>query len=93
MKTKILILALVLALFLAATGAALAIGIVELPRWVLSGGGGPSSGGNLSLNDSIGQPVIGPSSGGDVSLEVGYWVGRRSVIEEEFVVYLPLVLR
>ena len=91
MKTKILIL--VLALFLVVTGVALANGVVELPRWVLGSGGEPSSGGNISLIDTIGQPVIGPSSGGDVSLQAGYWVGRSSVIEEETLVYLPLVLR
>jgi len=38
MKTKILILALVLALFLAATGVALANGVIKIPRWVLGGG-------------------------------------------------------
>jgi hypothetical protein len=41
--------------------------------WVISGGGGPSSGGNVALNDTLGQPVIGPASGGNVTLHAGYW--------------------
>jgi len=41
--------------------------------WVISGGGAPSSGGNVTLNDTLGQPVVGPSSGGDVALRAGYW--------------------
>ena len=27
--------------------------------WVISGGGAPSSGGNVTLNDTLGQPIIG----------------------------------
>jgi hypothetical protein len=41
--------------------------------WVISGGGAPSSGGNVALNDTLGQPVIGPASGGNVTLHAGYW--------------------
>ena len=45
----------------------------EVPWWVVAGGGGPSSGGEVTLNDTLGQPVTGPSSGGAVSLSAGYW--------------------
>jgi len=38
--------------------------------------GGPSSGGSVALNDTLGQPVIGPSSSGDVGLNAGYWYAR-----------------
>ncbi len=41
--------------------------------WVISGGGAPSSGGNVTLNDTLGQPMIGDSSGGSVALHAGYW--------------------
>ena len=41
--------------------------------WVISGGGAPSSGWNVALNDTLGQPVIGPASGGNVTLHAGYW--------------------
>ncbi len=45
--------------------------------WVIAGGGGPSSGGgDISLNDTLGQPVIGSAAGsGDVALVDGYWPG------------------
>jgi uncharacterized repeat protein (TIGR01451 family) len=55
-------------------GATLARGAVpEIGWWVLGSGGAPSSGGDVTMNDTLGQPVIGPSSGGDVSLHAGYW--------------------
>lgn len=42
--------------------------------WVISGGGGPSSGTGVMLNDTLGQPVIGPSGDGSIALSAGYWV-------------------
>ena len=53
---------------LAADGAA-------IDWWVLAGGGAPSTGGSVALNDTLGQPIIGPSSGGSVALQAGYWSG------------------
>ncbi len=41
--------------------------------WVIAGGGAPSMGAGVTLNDTLGQPVIGSSSGGDVGLAAGYW--------------------
>ena len=51
---------------LAQTGAA-------LNRWVVAGGGAPSSGGAVAMNDTLGQPVTGLAQGGTVSLQAGYW--------------------
>lgn len=43
--------------------------------WVIAGGGAPSSGTGVTLNDTVGQPIIGTASrGGDVALNAGYWV-------------------
>ena len=42
---------------------------------VTAGGGAPAVGGTVTLNDTLGQPVIGASSGGNVALGAGYWVG------------------
>ena len=92
MKTKILILALVLALFLAAAGAAMANGGVGLPRWVLSGGASDSAGGGgISLRATLGQPVVGvvASGSGDITLAQGFWCGATS----GYNIYLPLVMR
>jgi len=58
---------------LLAASIALAQGTPTINRWVISGGGTPSSGGNVTLNDTLGQPVIGPSSSGNVWLGAGYW--------------------
>ena len=90
MKTKILILALVL--FLAAAGAAVANGGVELPRWVLSGGASDSAGGGgITLRATLGQPVVGvvASGSGDITLGQGFWCGATPGYD----IYLPLVMR
>jgi hypothetical protein len=42
-------------------------------RWVISDGGAPSSDGNVTVNDTLGEPIIGPSSGSNVWLGAGYW--------------------
>jgi hypothetical protein len=64
-------------LLLAFGGLALAQG-GAIDWWVIAGGGGPSSGTAVALNDTLGQPVIGPSSGNGVSLGAGYWYGAQA---------------
>ena len=90
MKNKILIPALVLALFLGASGLALANGGVELPRWVLGGGASDSAAGSVTLRATLGQPVVGVVSGGNVTLGQGFWHGGAA---PGYNVYLPLVIR
>ena len=92
MKTKILILALVLALFMLATGVALANGSVELPRWALGGGVSDSAAGDVGLRATLGQPVVGVVSGGEVTLGQGFWLGGGLPIGGNDV-FLPLVQR
>jgi hypothetical protein len=89
MKTKILILALVLALFLAAAGVALANDGIELPRRVLGGGASDSAVGGTTLRATLGQPVVGGVSGGGVTLGQGFWGGTTP----RYHIYLPLVIR
>lgn len=61
--------------------------------WVVAGGGASSdgTGGDIVLQDTLGQPIVGPSSGagGQVALSAGYWTGT---VTHDWV-YLPLVLR
>jgi hypothetical protein len=61
--------------------------------WVVAGGGAFSrgSGGEVVLQDTLGQPIVGPSSGngGQVTLGAGYWTGSAPLHR----IYLPLVLR
>jgi hypothetical protein len=58
-------------------GGALAQGTATINWWVIAGGGAPSGGGQVTLNDTLGQPIIGPSSSGNVWLGAGYWGGAR----------------
>jgi len=90
MKTKILILALVLALFLGLAGAALANNGIELPRWVLGGGASDSAANGVTLRATLGQPVVGVVSSGDVTLVQGFWHGS-SLPDGGYDIYLPLV--
>jgi hypothetical protein len=73
---------------------ALAQGSGPVVEWWVVAGGGTSSdgtGGEVVLQDTLGQPVVGPSSGagGHVALSTGYWTGAVTYYR----VYLPLVLR
>jgi hypothetical protein len=56
----------------------LAQGSSAIEWWVIAGGGGPSGGSGVAVNDTLGQPVIGPSSSGDVGLSAGYWYAPPS---------------
>ena len=89
MKTKVLILALVLALFLVVTGVAFANGEAARLRWVLSGGASDSAAGDVTLRATLGQPVVGAVSAGDVTLRQGFWRGAAV----GYKIYLPLILR
>ena len=56
-------------------GIALAASGPAVDWQVTAGGGAPTAGGNVTLNDTLAQPIIGASSGGNVGLGAGYWVG------------------
>ena len=88
MKTKILILTLVLVLFLVLSSVALTqSGGLDLPRWVLSGGASDSAGGDVTLRATLGQPLVESISSGDVTLSQGFWHGSG------YNIYLPIVQR
>ena len=90
MNNKKLILSLLLILFLVAAGVALANGVVELPRWAMSGGASDSAAGDVTLRATLGQPIVGTVTGGDITLGQGFWPG---VSAGEQNIYLPLVLK
>ncbi len=54
-------------------GQALAQAGAEVNWWVFAGGGAPSTGDTVTLNDTLGQPVIDLTQGGTVALQAGYW--------------------
>jgi hypothetical protein len=56
--------------------------------FVIASGGGSSSGNNITLESTVGQPIAGSSAGGVVTLETGYWSA-----EERWELYTPLLLK
>jgi hypothetical protein len=89
----ILILALLIAVcLLLGAGQALQVAQASDPPgigwWVLSPGGGPASGEAITLNATLGQPVVGQSSAGSTLLKAGYWAAAP---EGEAMIYLPVL--
>lgn len=81
----------IILVFLLASGlGALALSTDGIDWSVISGGGGTISGGEIHMNSTIAQPVIGVSGGGDIALQAGYWMGYTGVT---YLVYLPLIRR
>lgn len=89
MKTKVLILLLLLILSLVIVGLAVANNGVALSRWVLGGGASKSTGGDTTVQASLGQPIVGAVSNGNVTLGQGFWHGGSG----GYHIYLPLVQR
>jgi hypothetical protein len=91
MKTFMRILPLALALSLLVAGLALAAGDLERPREVLSAGASnATAAGGVSLQGTLGQPLVGvvSGSGGNLTLAQGFWHGAEQVH-----IYLPLLTR
>ncbi|RPI54371.1 MAG: DUF11 domain-containing protein, partial [Chloroflexi bacterium] len=82
MQKKIVTSSLTVALLLAlAISVALAQQATDIPWEVLSGGGAPSTGPGVTLNGTLGQPMIAPSSAAGLSLGAGYWYGDVQAAE------------
>jgi hypothetical protein len=69
----ILVVCLAGCLLLGAAQVVLASGSPGIGWWVLGAGGGPASAGPVTLNATLGQPVVGASSAGNIVLKAGYW--------------------
>ncbi len=54
-----------------------------------SGGGGAASSTNYAINLTIGQAAIGNYSSANYAAGLGYWYG----VEQQFKVYLPIVIK
>ncbi|MBI5033288.1 MAG: hypothetical protein HZB51_22440 [Chloroflexi bacterium] len=74
MKRRVIFLALCLILILAGNVSA-AVNALDVPRYVISSGGGYSAAGNYVLEGTIGQPVAGIVSTGSYNLCSGFWCG------------------
>ncbi len=69
-------------------------GDYELTWSTVDGGGYMfSTGGVYSLGGTVGQPDTGQLTGGDYNLGGGFWAGGAEVVDADFSVYLPLVMR
>lgn len=93
----IALLLLVLLLLLAAGSLVLAVGgELSLPWFTVDGGGGRSTGGDLVLSGTIGQPEAGPpAAASEFRLQGGFWTGSPATGGEITggKIYLPLVQR
>jgi len=58
--------------------------------WLTGAGGGFANAGDVTLNTSLGQPVIGVSDANDVRMEAGFWVGGE---QTGLRIFLPKVSR
>ena len=94
MKTKLKFITLAVLIAALLTTSALAASGYEVNWWTVdsSGGVSQSTGGQYTLQGTIGQPDTGSSSGGEYGLEGGFWAGFREWVTQ-FFIYLPLVLR
>ena len=61
---------------------------VSIGWQALSGGAGRASGGAITLDGTLGQPVTGVSSAGSAWLGAGYWAAEQPVQ-----LYLPVLRR
>lgn len=64
---------------------ALAQSPTEIDWAVVAGGGGASNTGELTVDDTLGQPVIGFAQAGETSLGAGYWygmIGRPRAVDD-----------
>ncbi len=77
-----LALALLLALAIPVALLALEAQAADIPWEVIGSGGAPSAGPGVSLNGTLGQPIIALSSGMGLDLEAGYWYGQVQAAEE-----------
>ncbi|MDM7923114.1 MAG: hypothetical protein QUS14_12510 [Pyrinomonadaceae bacterium] len=78
------------AILLALTGLTFAQsgGNFSITKSVIAGGGGSASGGNFSVNGTIGQAVAGgPSTGGSFSLQSGFWSGGSSPVTQNIALF------
>jgi hypothetical protein len=82
---------LLLGLALIALGPARAVGNSAQIEWaVIDSGGGSATGGNVTIDASVGQPVAGQASAGETEVCAGFWCA----VQEAFsALFLPVMVR
>jgi hypothetical protein len=84
MKTTMLLLLLV-ALLVAPS--VLAANGLDIPRQLISSGGGAAQEGDFALQDSIGQAVVGGAESNSFYIRSGFWLGMM----RHHNIFLPLI--
>ena len=74
---------------------ALATASTTLEWWTVGSGGGGSSAGGISLNGTIGQPLVGNNIAGNIEACSGFWEcgGALALAPSPPSLYLPVVLK
>jgi hypothetical protein len=88
-KMRVVLLVLILSLLVSA----FSLVYVDLtrPRHVLGNGSSQASAGKVSLRATLGESIVGTVSSRSVSLGQGFWHAGQAVLEEEKVIFLPLL--
>jgi hypothetical protein len=69
-------------------------GAYDVLFWSVNGGGGRGTGGNYTVEGTIGQPIAGQRNAGSYLVQEGFWdVEQRIMTPERYLRYLPLVDR
>ena len=92
-KTKkwMLLGALVVSLLLVRTALAQA---PSISWWVIGGGGGSNTVGNISLDGTVGQWAVGSGTSGSTHLGSGFWGGGSAAgAPDQYPIFLPVILR
>ena len=64
-------------------------GTPEIDWFFIGSGGGSESGGDYTLDATIGQPLVGESGNGDLALCSGYWC----LVQRVYRALLPILFR
>lgn len=85
----------VLLLLLFSLNLAQATAVATVDWWTIGAGGGGSSAGGVSLNGTIGQPLVGRGLAGNIEVCSGFWEcgGTLAAAPTAGVIYLPVVLK
>lgn len=88
-------LALVLLLVVVGTAFGLASTNYRLDWFTLldSGGGGPAQSTHYQVDVTLGQTVIGSGHSTSFNAALGYWLSPGSLVRQDNMVYLPVILK
>jgi len=89
MRNTFLVMILITATSLLVFSVGLANGSPEQVQHVFGSGSTASTSGDVAINATLGQPMIGTPANGTNTIYQGFW----GFLEQVYQVYLPLILR